>query len=109
MEQNLYSKNYQVESGAFRVGVDYETNPGMDHPWRWAVGTLDDLDVVDHNGQKLYYLAPGKQVLVRGCIVMTKVPPRNPFNVYASLIQEDVEILPVNNRVSPVTIQLVKP
>jgi hypothetical protein len=40
---------------------------------------------------------------------MTKVPPRNPFNVYASLIQEDVEILPVNNRVSPVTIQLVKP
>lgn len=109
MRENRYSKGYIQEPGAFRVGVDYETNPGSDHPWRWAVGTLDDLDIVMHNGTPLYYLAPGKQVLVRGCIRMTLVPPRNPFNVYASLIQEDVEILAINSHVSPVVIQLVQP
>ncbi|MCL5997751.1 MAG: hypothetical protein M1546_17095 [Chloroflexi bacterium] len=109
MEENLYTKNFQVESGAFRVGVDYDTNNGMDHPWRWAVGTLEDVDVVEHNGQKLYYLAPGKQVLVRGCIYMTKIPVRNPMTIYASLIQEDVEILAINNHVSPLQIQIVKP
>jgi hypothetical protein len=109
MEQNLYSKGYVAESGAFRVGINYDTNPGMDHPWRWGIGSLSDLDVVMHDGQKLYYLAPGKQVVVSGCIKMTVVPPRNPFNVYASLIQEDVEILAINFQVSPVRIQLVKP
>jgi hypothetical protein len=109
MRQNRYSKGYIQEPGAFRVGVDYETNPGTDHPWRWAVGTLDDLDVVMNNGTPLYYLAPGKQVVVRGCIRMTFVPPRNPFSVFASLIQEDVEILAINSHVSPVTIQLITP
>jgi hypothetical protein len=109
MDQNYYTKGFVQESGAFRVGVDYETNPGTDHPWRWGIGTLADLDVVDHNGTKLYYLAPDKQVVVRGCIRFTRLPPRNPFSVYASLIQEDVEILPVNYHVSPVSILLVKP
>lgn len=109
MDQNRYTKGYIQEPGAFRIGVDYDTNPGSDHPWRWAVGTLQDLDIVDHNGTKLYYLAPGKQVVVSGCIRFTHVPARNPFSVYASLIQEDVEILPINYHVSPVLIQLVAP
>jgi hypothetical protein len=109
MDQNYYTKGFVQESGAFRVGVDFETNTGTDHPWRWGVGTLKDLDVVDHNGTKLYYLAPDKQVVVSGCIRFTRVPPRNPFSVYASLIQEDVEIQAVNYHVSPVSIVLVKP
>jgi hypothetical protein len=109
MDQNRYTKGFIQEPGAFRVGVDYDTNPGSDHPWRWGVGTLLDLDIVDHNGTKLYYLAPGKQVVVSGCIVFTHIPARNPFSVYASLIQEDVEILPINYHVSPVLIQLIVP
>ena len=92
-----------------QLGIDYETNTGSDHPWRWGLGTVGDLDVVEHNGSKLYYLAPGKQVLVRGCIQMTQLPVRNPFYVYASLIHEDVEIVPINFHVSPVSIQLVQP
>ena len=109
MDQNRYTKGFIQEPGAFRVGVDYDTNPGSDHPWRWGAGTLADLDIVDHNGTKLYYLAPGKQVVVSGCIVLNRIPARNPFSVYASLIQEDVEILPINYHVSPVLIQLVAP
>jgi hypothetical protein len=91
MEQNWYTKGFQQEPGVWRVGADFETDTGVDHPWRWGIGTLADLDIVMHNGDKLYYLAPGKQTVVRGCIKLTKVPVRNPFSIWASLIQEEVD------------------
>ena len=109
LDQNRFTKGFSQESGAFRVGADFESNTGMDHPFRWAVGSLADLRAVDHEGGKLYYLDPGRQVAVRGCIVLNRVPARNPFYVWVSLIQEDVEIALINNRVSPLLVTLVKP
>ncbi len=109
MDTNRYTKGFPEEPGVWRVGVDFETNTGEDHPWRWAVGTLADLDTVEHNGATLYYLAPGKQVVVRGCIVLDRIPPRNPFRVWGALIQEQVEIAPINSRVTPILVTLVKP
>ncbi len=109
LDQNRYSKGFPEEPGVWRVGVDYETNSGEDHPFRWAVGTLDDLDIVEHNGAKLYYLAPGRQVVVRGCVTFSRIPVRNPFRLWGSLIQEQVEISFVNSRVSPILVTLVKP
>jgi hypothetical protein len=109
MNTNRYSKGFAEEPGVWRVGVNFETNTGEDHPWRWAVGTLDDLDVVEHDGGKLYYLAPGKQVVVRGCIVLDKVPVRNPFRMWGALIQEQVEISQINSNVSPILVTLVEP
>lgn len=109
MNTNRYSKGFAEEPGVWRVGVNYETNTGEDHPWRWGVGTLDDLDKVQHNGSTLYYLAPGKQVVVRGCIVLDRVPVRNPFRIWGALIQEQVEIAAINSNVSPILVTLVKP
>ncbi len=109
MDTNRYSKGYPEEPGVWRVGVNYETNTGEDHPWRWAVGTLDDLDKVEYNGSTLYYLAPGKQVVVRGCIVLNRVPVRNPFRIWGALIQEQVEIAAINSNVSPILVTLVEP
>jgi hypothetical protein len=109
METNRYSKGFAEEPGVWRVGVNYETNTGEDHPWRWAVGTLDELDKVEHNGSTLYYLAPGKQVVVRGCIVLDRVPVRNPFRIWGALIQEQVEIAAINSNVSPILVTLVEP
>lgn len=109
MNTNRYSKGFAEEPGVWRVGVNFETNTGEDHPWRWAVGTLDDLDKVEHNGSTLYYLAPGKQVVVRGCIVLDRVPVRNPFRVWGALIQEQVEIAAINSNVSPILVTLVEP
>jgi hypothetical protein len=109
MDENRYTKGFAEEPGIWRVGVNFETNQGEDHPWRWAVGTLTDLDVVQHNGSPLYYLAPGKQVLVRGCITFTRIPVRNPFRVWGALIQEQVEISFVNSNVSPILVTLVQP
>jgi hypothetical protein len=109
LDENRYSKGYAEEPGVWRVGLDFETNTGEDHPWRWSVGALDQLDTVEHNGGKLYYLAPNKQVVVRGCVTLDRIPPRNPFRVWGALIQEQVEIAPINNRVSPILVTLVKP
>ncbi len=109
MSSNRYSKGFPQESGVWRVGVNFESNTGEDHPWRWGVGTLADLDVREYNNDKVYYLAPDKQVVVRGCIVFDKVPTRNPFRMWGALIQEDVEIAQINSNVSPILVQLVKP
>jgi hypothetical protein len=109
MNVNRYTKGFAEEPGVWRVGVDFETNTGEDHPWRWGIGTLDDVTVVEHNGGNLYYLDPGKQVVVRGCVALDKVPVRNPFRVWGALIQEQVEIAPINSRVSPILVQLVEP
>ncbi len=108
MNDTRYSKERPDEPGMWRLGVDYETNRGADHPWRWGLGTAADLDIVERDGSKLYYLAPGKRAIVYGCIVFTKIPPRNPFTIWASLIQEDVEIMDVNRRVTPISVQLVE-
>ncbi|MCW1969702.1 MAG: hypothetical protein KIH69_016445 [Anaerolineae bacterium] len=106
MNENWYSKGFKEEPGVWRIGINFESNAGADHPWRWAVGGKDQLDVVMSNGQPLYYLGVGKQVEVRGCIKLTKVPARNPFYVWASLIQEEVEI--VNRSVTPLQIELIE-
>jgi hypothetical protein len=109
MDENRYTKGAIEEPGVWRVGMDFETNTGGDHPWRWAVGTLQDLEVVMHNGDKLYYLAPGKKAVVRGCVQFTRIPPRNPFVIWGALIQEQVEIAPINSRVTPIQVELVRP
>ena len=109
MDENRYTKGAIEEPGVWRVGVDYETNTGGDHPWRWGVGKLADLDVVEHNGDRLYYLAPGRQAVVRGCVQFTRIPPRNPFTIWGALIQEQVEIAPINSRVTPIQVELISP
>ncbi len=36
MSSNRYSKGFPQESGVWRVGVNFESNTGEDHPWRWG-------------------------------------------------------------------------
>ena len=105
MADNWYSKGFKQEPGIFRVGVDYESNAGADHPFRWAVGSLTDLTKVQRDGFTLYYLPVGAQAVVHGCIKLDKIPVRNPFYLYGALIQEDVEV--VNDRVTPILVELV--
>jgi len=109
METNRYTRGFPEEPGVWRVGVDFETNTGEDHPWRWGVGTLGELEIVERDGVKLYYLPPDRQVVVRGCIVLSRVPVRNPFRIWGALIQEQVEIAPINSRVTPILVTLVEP
>ena len=108
MGQSRYTKGFEEEAGAWRVGIDFEGNRGEDHPWRWGVGSVSDLDVVSNaDGAKLYYLPKDKQVVVRGCITFDQMPQRNPFVIWGALIHEGVDV--VNARVTPIQIKIAQP
>ncbi len=107
-DQNFNVPGFAEESGAWRVGLDFDTSQ-RNYPFRWSVGGPDDLIVKEVNGQKYYYLPPGKRVTVTGGIHITSKPPRSPLYFWAGLIQEDVEISSVNNRVDPHFITIDQP
>ena len=107
-DQNFNVPGFAEESGAWRVGIDFDTSQ-RNYPFRWSVGGPDALIVKEVNGQKYYYLPPGKRVIVTGGIHITSKPPRSPLYFWAGLIQEDVEISSINNRVDPHFITVDQP
>lgn len=98
------------ESGAWRVGIDC-TTAASDYPWRWAVGTADDLyqEFDPASGNTYSYLPAGARVVVWGAIRMTEVEARNPQNCWAGLIHEDVEVSLYNTNVGSREVDLVDP
>jgi hypothetical protein len=98
------------ESGAWRVGIDCDTAT-RDYPWRWAIGSADELLAEsDSSGNTYYYLPPGESSVVWGAIRMTDLnEARNPQNCWAGLIHEDVEVSLRNSRVGARSIELVDP
>jgi hypothetical protein len=106
-DQNFNTLDYTEESGAWRIGINYQTSL-RDYPYRWAVGEPEQLVTVESDGYTFYYLPAGERGRVYGCIRILSEPPRNPLYFWAGLIHEDVEISDVNNRVDPeyVTIQV---
>jgi len=105
-DQNFNTLGYTEESGAWRIGINYDTSL-RDYPFRWAVGEPDQIETVEQDGQTFFYLPAGGRGQVHGCVRLLSEPPRNPLYFWAGLIHEDVEISDVNNRVDPefVTIQ----
>ncbi|HZY44858.1 MAG TPA: hypothetical protein VFF70_08930 [Anaerolineae bacterium] len=108
MDQNYNVPGFAEESGAWRVGIDFDTSE-RNYPFRWSVGGPNDLIVQEVNGVKYYYLPPGKQAIIAGGIHLTEKPPRDPLYFWAGLIHEDVEIRSINNRVDPHFITIDKP
>jgi hypothetical protein len=106
-DQNFNTLGYTEESGAWRVGISYDTSL-RDYPFRWAVGEPEQLITVEQDGQRFYYLPARSRGRVHGCVRVLDEPPRNPLYFWAGLIHEDVEITNVNQRVDPefVTIQV---
>jgi hypothetical protein len=106
--QRAATLNAFDESGAWRVGIDC-TTAITDYPWRWAVGTDDDLyEEVDPNDGKVYkYLPPGARAVIWGGIRMTEIEARNPQNCWAGLIHEDVEVSIRNANVGQREVELV--
>lgn len=95
------------EPGAWRVGIDC-TTAMSDYPWRWAIGTDEQLEIVidPDNGNVYRYLPAGARAVVWGAIRMTSLEARNPQNCWAGLIHEGVEIASVNQNVGSRQIKL---
>ena len=108
LDQNYNVPGFAAESGAWRVGIDFDTSQ-RNYPFRWAVGKPEDLTVKEIGGKKYYYLDPGKKVQITGGIKITEKPPRDPLNFWAGLIHEDVEIAAINNYVDPQAITIDQP
>lgn len=102
---NYNTLGWFTESGVFRVGIGFE-NEITNYPYRWAVGSAEDLEVIDGHS----YLMPGERAVVSGGIRLTNVfGDRNPQPVWAGLIHEDVEVSQFNARVDPASIQVDVP
>ena len=105
-DQNYATLGAYQESGVFRVAIHCENSP-IDHPWRWAVGSAEDLEM-DEAGH-LYLPGRGRAVVSGGIRFVDVVEARNPQYCYASLIHEDVQISMVNFRVDPVFLRIEVP
>jgi hypothetical protein len=107
-DQNYNVPGFAEESGAWRVGIDFDTSL-RNYPFRWAVGGPGDL-ITKTVGEKVYtYLPPNSKAVVTGGIKITEKPPRDPLYFWAGLIHEDVEISSINNRVDPHSITIDEP
>ena len=105
-DENYATMARYIEPGVFRVGIHCENNL-TDHPWRWAVGGPDDLEVTEEG---YLYLPAGERATVTGGVrFVDYIAARNPQYCYASLIHEDVEISMVNFRVDPVRVRIEVP
>jgi hypothetical protein len=105
-EQNSEALFTSSKSGVWHVGIMCE-RAETNYPWRWAIGSQDQLTKVDRDGETLWYLMPGKSAVVWGAVRMTKIiKTRNPQDCYAGLIHEDVAIPPLQANVSPIKVLL---
>ncbi|MFQ5612491.1 MAG: hypothetical protein ACE5H9_10195 [Anaerolineae bacterium] len=106
-DENFNTKGYSQSSGVWRVGIDYEGNPSYAYPYRWAVGSMDELERREINGRTEYYLMPGQRATVVGSIQILDVPAdKDVVNFWAGLIHEDVRIDPFNDHVDPQPINI---
>ena len=108
LDQNYNVPGFAEESGAWRVGIDFDTSP-RNYPFRWAVGGPGDLITQTIGGKTYTYLPPNSKAVVTGGIKITDKPPRDPLYFWAGLIHEDVEISSINNRVDPHSITVDEP
>jgi len=95
-DQRASGIGWHDQSGVWRIGLECDTVKSS-YPWRWAIGTADDLEVVEEGGETYYYLPPGKQAVVWGGVRLTEIlPQRNPQPCWIGLIHEDVEVVQAN-------------
>src|SRR5690606_4957301 len=93
-QQRAASLGWLEEPGAWRVGIDCDTAVS-DYPWRWAVGTPDELITVEDpvSGNTYRYLPANTRSVVWGAIRLTEINNAlNPQNCWAGLIHEGVAI-----------------
>jgi len=107
-DENFNTKDYAQSSGVWRVGIDYEGNPSYPYPYRWAVGSLEQLEQREINGRTEYYLMPGQRAIVTGSIQLVDIPAgkKDVVHFWAGLIHEDVAIHPFNDHVDPTAINI---
>ncbi|MFN8418526.1 MAG: hypothetical protein U0528_04650 [Anaerolineae bacterium] len=100
------AESLDFSTGGWRVGIECERTT-TSFPWRWALGSPDQLTKVEDNGQTLYYLMPGQKATVWGAIRMTTYfKTLNPQKCWAGLIHEGVQIPNLQGHVGEIDVYL---
>ncbi len=103
--QNFNTLEEYEEPGIFRVGLDFEGNSsGRTYPFRWQLGTDEELTVIETDIGPQTYLMPGQTVTVVGHLVIDDVPVKTEPYYWLGLIHEQVWI--VQDRVEPTQISI---
>ena len=101
--ENFNTLGEYEEPGIFRVGLDYEGNSaGRTYPFRWQLGTDDELTQIDTDIGPENYLMPGQTVTVVGHLRIVDQPVKPQPYFWLGLIHEQVWI--VQDRVEPLPI-----
>jgi hypothetical protein len=101
-------ESYHQQAGVWRFGINFDTS-STDFPYRWAVGTPDELrkEVID--GREQWFLDPGQRGTVTGSIELVGPFPRDAIYAWGGLIHEYVGINAENNYVDRLLIHIDEP
>ena len=97
--------SYHQQAGVWRFGINLDISE-TDFPYRWAVGTPDELrrEVID--GREQWFLDPGKRGTVTGSIELVGPFPREAIFAWGGLIHEYVGVKAENNYVDRLLINI---
>lgn len=99
-------KEWFQQAGVWRFGINFDTT-GVDFPYRFAIGSQDELERRVIDGVEQWYLLPGKAGRVSGCIVMDERPPVGTNFWWGGLIHEFVGV--ANNYIDRITVDVGMP
>jgi hypothetical protein len=116
-QEYLFSQNYNTlaanihrdwgqQDGAWRFGINFDTT-GVDFPFRWAIGSQEQLEMRLIDGVEQWYLLPGKTGKVSGCIQIDQPPALGTRFWGGGLIHQSVAV--VNNDVDRITVEVGVP
>ncbi len=100
--------SYHQQAGVWRFGINLDVSE-TDFPYRWAVGTPDELrrEVID--GREQWFLDPGQRGTVTGSIELVGPFPREAIFAWGGLIHEYVGVKAENNYVDRLLVNIGLP
>ncbi len=99
-------KEWFQQAGVWRFGINFDTT-GIDFPYRFAIGSQDELEKRVIDGVDQWYLLPGKAGRVSGCIVLDERPPVGTDFWWGGLIHEFVGV--GNNYIDRISVDVGMP
>jgi hypothetical protein len=102
------SDSFHEQPGVWRFGINFDVSE-TDFPYRWAVGTPEELRCEVIEGQEQCFLDAGERGTVSGCIELDGPFPRNQIFAWGGLIHQWVGIDTENNYVDRISINIGEP
>ncbi len=97
-------KEYE-EPGIFRIGLDYESNSyGRTYPYRWQLGSDEELTVLETDIGEEKYLMPGQTGQITGHLRIDEALPMAEPYFWIGLIQEQVQIVQDQVEATPISV-----